>query len=638
MLWNVDFEISSIVYQVVFLCFFIWKKHLPTRQNRLYYATLMVSFVALVLDVLTSVLNSYVDSFGVQLVTAMNIIYYLILAALSVLFFSYVLALTDNFDFFSSTTYMVFMIPAVIAVLVDISTPVTGFLFQIDENLRFTHRDGLIITMIADSFYVVMAFVFVVALRKKISRIKRYTIYICSVPLIVGVILESVFFQNVLIVNMMTTVTIIAIYLSLENPDMYIDNTSRMFNGDAFRVMADEYMKKGTAFSCVFLTISEYKNLDVLYGPENVQEATKDVVRYLKKVFSSRKIYRTKPWTFVFQEDARGDYEQIVNQLTNRFSKPFKGVDMDIMLEPEIVVIPYWHMPSDVNGIDSIHAFVKKMNGGHITGVIEVDDRLMLKIEHERAVEHAVELAISTGSIQIYFQPIYSAREGRITSCEALARLFDEETGFISPDEFIRKAEENGSITALGIQIFEKVCIFLKEQRPEQMGIEHIHVNLSPVQFKQENLASELIELTNKHDVDRSKLVLEITETAAVEESLVIHGNMDRLINAGFIFSLDDYGTGFSNTASIIQLPFSSVKLDKSLVWAFFNRKSNILPDLVNMFIHQKLELIAEGVETREMVRTLDDMNCNYMQGFYFSKPLPPREFISFVWEYNRNR
>ncbi|MBR6328198.1 MAG: EAL domain-containing protein [Lachnospiraceae bacterium] len=637
MQWNVDFEIASIVYQVVFLVFFLVKKRLPTRQNRLYAASLLSAFVCLLLDVSTAYLNSYSYLFSRAVLYGANMVYFITIIVMAVLFFNYVLALTNQYEFYKSSLYYVLMLPAVSSVFMTLTTPVTGFLFSIDETLHYSHGIGYSIALVSDSFYVIIAFTFVFAMRKRLPAPKRFSMYFACIPTVVGVLLQAVCFPTVLLVNAMTTLSFTVIYLSLENPDMYIDNSSGMFNGDAFKEMAYEAIKQGKPFSCIFLTISDYKNLDAVYGTENIDAATMEVVRYLRKMYFARNICRLQPWTFVIHESASGDYEEIVRALTGRFSKPFAGINAQLNFEPEIVVLPYWHMPSDVAGIESVYNFVMSKNGPHKPGtVIEVNERLIGRMEHERAVEHAIENAISMGSIQIYYQPIFSATEDRITSCEALARLFDENIGFISPEEFIKKAEETGSIGNLGTQIFEKVCLFIKEHKPEQYGVRHVHVNLSPMQFKQENLAKDLIELTDRYNLDRSMIVLEITETAAVEESLIIHGNMNRLISAGFTFSLDDYGTGFSNTASIIRLPFTSVKLDKSLIWAFFNRQSDILPDLISMFIHQKLELIAEGVETREMVHTLGSMNCVNMQGFYFAKPLPPREFMSYVWEFNR--
>ncbi len=638
MRWNIDFEIASIVYMLAFFCFFVAKRHLPTRQKTTYIVTIIISFLATVMDVFTAWTNSYPRQFGRDVVMVSNVIYFVLVTSIALAFFCYILSVTGQSNYASTSIFTVFMLPAVITNLLIVTTPLTGFVFMVDEQLNYIHGPAYAVNMVVGSFYIFLSFASMVASRRVVEKKQKISVYLFCSVIIVGMIVQAFFFDKVLVSNFLITLALVIFYVTIENPGEYIDRASGMFNTDAFTVMCNEYIREGKAFSCVFVTIADYKNLDAIYGTENVNVVRDEVIRYLKSVFNSNGLFRLKNLTFVIQESSEGDYEKIVRVLKGRFAKPFHVGNMAIVLETQIVAIPYWHMPKDFHSINNIYNFVslKLQEDPMGRNVVEVDDGIIKNMIHERAVEHAIENAIVNKSVQIYYQPIYSVEDNRITSCEALARLFDDDIGFISPDEFIRKAERNGSILNLGTQIFEKVCAFIKEHKPRQYGLNHIHVNLSPMQFKQETLVEELIDITNRYEIDRSMIVLEITESAAVEGSESIRQNMEKLIAASFTFSLDDYGTGFSNTATIIQLPFSSVKIDKSVVWSYFKRKSMILPDLITMFMNQNLKLIAEGVETREMVSALSHMKCSHIQGFYFSKPLPQREFIAYLWDFNR--
>ena len=129
--------------------------------------------------------------------------------------------------------------------------------------------------------------------------------------------------------------------------------------------------------------------------------------------------------------------------------------------------------------------------------------------------------------------------------------------------------------------------------------------------------------------MDPKYINLEITESASSDVE-VIRANMDALHQNGITFSLDDYGTGYSNLVTVLSLPFKIVKIDKSLVWAYFRDGKDILLKVLHTFEDQPVELVCEGVETEEMARQLADMGCDYEQGFYYSKPVPEDEFVAY--------
>lgn len=643
MKWNVDFEIASGVFLLVFLCFFTIKKHLPTRQNRLYLSCVFASFLIVIMDVLAAMMTSYPKYFGIGLLTLVNVAYFASLPLLSILFLLYILALTDVFKFVRTSLFYVFLVPALVCLFVAVTTPFTGVLFYFDEVMAYHQGPGYALGFVSNCFYLILAVAFATVFKDRIKKIERFSIYIFCSAIVLGAVAQGVYFRWVLLTNAVTAMALVVVYLAMQNPDAFIDASSGMFNGEAFEELTKEYLADGKMFSCVYLSIADYKNLDAFYGAQGVANATEEVIKYLSRVFKDRRIYRIEQAAFVIQEMGTGEYEEIVRALENRFAKGFDGGEEQITFWPQIVIVPYWHMPSEIRNIISLINFVKKNNENNDNNInsnvgysIEVNDKIINDMNNEKAVEKAIENAIVNNSVQIYFQPIYSSITREINSCEVLARIFDDNIGFVLPDVFIKKAEENGSITRLGEQIFEKVCIFLKEQKPERYGLKSVHVNLSPVQCKQENMADVLIEISDRYHVVRDFIDLEITETAAVENNPVIRNNMEKLIDASFSFSLDDYGTGFSNTATIIQLPFKSVKIDKSLLWSQFGKTSSILKDLVIMFQNQDLEIIVEGVESKDMVDVLEKYGCHNLQGYYFAKPMPQREFISYMRNFNK--
>jgi EAL domain-containing protein (putative c-di-GMP-specific phosphodiesterase class I) len=198
----------------------------------------------------------------------------------------------------------------------------------------------------------------------------------------------------------------------------------------------------------------------------------------------------------------------------------------------------------------------------------------------------------------------------------------------LSPASFIPIAERNGRINALGEQIFTKTCKFIAEHDIEAMGLEWINVNLSPLQFLRPDLAKRFADILNEYKISADKIHLEITEESMIDFAL-LHKQMKLMTDLGFQFVLDDYGRGYSNVARMKKCPFVNIKLDMEFVWDYFKEKDKILPMLVQTIKQMGFTVTAEGIENLEMATSMKEIGCDYLQGFYFSRPIPAEDFFT---------
>ena len=198
-------------------------------------------------------------------------------------------------------------------------------------------------------------------------------------------------------------------------------------------------------------------------------------------------------------------------------------------------------------------------------------------------------------------------------------------------------AEENGMIIDIGELVFRQVCTFIKTHDMKALGLDYIEVNLSFVQCIQENLAQQMADIMQEYGIDPHQINFEITETASSVKAQTLLKNMDQLIVLGSTFSMDDYGTGFSTANYLVNLPLQLVKIDKSILWSAMEDEDAfiILHHTVEMLNALHKKIIVEGVETQKMVEVLTKMQCDYLQGFLYSKPLPEEEFVRFLTENN---
>lgn len=251
-------------------------------------------------------------------------------------------------------------------------------------------------------------------------------------------------------------------------------------------------------------------------------------------------------------------------------------------------------------------------------------------------IQMIVEDAIRNKKFQMYYQPIYSLSKKKFVSAEALIRLHTDKYGYIPPSVFIPIAERSGIIHAIGDFVTEEVFRFMASPEYKRLGLTYMEINLSTAQCMVSTLADRIIQLMKTYDISPNQVNFEITETAASFSQGVIEQNLQKLSKSGIGFSLDDYGTGYSNIERMVQYPLKIVKLDKLFADGLADHKIRIvLKNTVQMIKDIDMEIVVEGIETSDAFRLFKELGCEHIQGFYFCKPLPKDGFIKFIEGFN---
>lgn len=265
--------------------------------------------------------------------------------------------------------------------------------------------------------------------------------------------------------------------------------------------------------------------------------------------------------------------------------------------------------------------------------IFESSAKRLVEMEswYESKILVALKNAVRNRSLRVYYQPIYDTNMNCILTAEALVRLDDPILGLVTPDKFIPLAEKNGLIKEIGDFVFEEVCSFLDRHRGNQYAFTKVEVNLSVLQCADEELPDRWDKIMKKYNVTSQQFCLEITESAMLSTSSNIGKVIRTLRERGFSFALDDYGTGFANDSIITEFPFDLIKIDKSIVWGADNNEKGdkVLHHIISMIHDLDMKIVAEGVETEEQRKKLENAKVEYLQGFLFSKPVPEMEAIS---------
>lgn len=275
---------------------------------------------------------------------------------------------------------------------------------------------------------------------------------------------------------------------------------------------------------------------------------------------------------------------------------------------------------------------LRSIKGSFTQRIAYYDDSLRQKMIEEMELSSAMVPALENGEFEVYFQPQYYYGNGEIVGAEALARWRHPQKGMISPGVFIPIFERNGFVSRLDEFVWEKSCAFMREwmdreKRPFPVAIS---VNISRIDLYDEHLCDKLGALIEKYQIPQRLLKLEITESAYMQRPEQLIGVVKELQKRGFLIEMDDFGSGYSSLNTLKDVPVDVLKLDMCFLSAEGKddaRGGNILSSIIRMAHWLKLPVIAEGVETKAQADYLRSLCCNYMQGFYFSKPLPQAEF-----------
>ena len=253
---------------------------------------------------------------------------------------------------------------------------------------------------------------------------------------------------------------------------------------------------------------------------------------------------------------------------------------------------------------------------------------IYLKLKRKTHIERILRNAIENDELVINYQPQYDAQNNHIFGFEALIRLNSKELGFISPLEFIPIAEEYGHITKIGQWVIKESCKQALRWIEKGYKFKRVSVNISSVDLQQPNFHENVEEIINNIGVDPKILELEITESVLMQSLDSSVAILKQLMNMGISIALDDFGTGYSSLSYLRKIPINTLKIDKSFIDNITSnqKEESIINNIIEMAHSLGLIVVAEGVETKEQLLVLKERKCDYIQGYYFSKPLPADE------------
>jgi EAL domain-containing protein (putative c-di-GMP-specific phosphodiesterase class I) len=292
------------------------------------------------------------------------------------------------------------------------------------------------------------------------------------------------------------------------------------------------------------------------------------------------------------------------------------------------------NFPGDIGEPDFLFSFDGRLEMESYSGELRYAEKLFdrKRFELRRDIIKIIDRAFSDKLFYLEYQPVYSRKDKRFVRAEAFLRLNDPDFGSINPDLLISEAEKTNSIHAITTFVMEEVCRFISMSEYLLMGFEYVEINLSPAQCMWSDLLSVLLSTVRNYNVLPKNIYFNITDVDSQELFEKMRNNIDALAQVGFGVLMDDFGAGIFEVERIAKMPLSGIKLDRYFVReGLKDNNISIFEGSLRMIEDLDIDAVAVGVEDDEMERRLIDMNCNYLQGYHYCRPLEKKELIKFI-------
>lgn len=500
----------------------------------------------------------------------------------------------------------------------------TGWLFYFDQEGRFIRGSFHFLLYGYVFFFMLVIVAFMLLYGKTAEKEIRRTIwrfwFIEAACLFLQIAAE-----RILLTGFGLSVGLWLIYLTMNNPGEYTDSMTGLFDKQYFDKWIGEKLYRKESFHLLAVDARNMKQINRIYGTRVGDQLLIRAAKGFREITDSVQIFRITGNCFLAVLDSLTDYEKARDGIEEFLKKPFFIENEKVSFHAAICgIMNAEKLEKEDSILSYIEYMISLIQNRQDTVLIQSDSKILEGFRYEQEVEHFLQKAVKEDLFEVYYQPVYSIKNQDFITLEALSRLKHPALGMIPPDVFIGIAEKQGMISAVGCLQLHKVCRFIKEHEYIMKKIRNVKFNLSPSELMKPGYSHVLIGIIQGYGLDPGYFQFEITENVATEYSESFCTAIDDFAEVGIHMCLDDFGSGYANLNAVLRIPFSAVKMDRSLLSGISSdpQTATFYRSIVMILQHMGYKVIAEGAETEKEVKLLEKWGVDMIQGYYFSRPL----------------
>ena len=633
MMYNADFLIAAVVILLLVLRNFLDQKRAEDLNSRIFLFFAVIG----ILDVIAELVSNYYitsgdGDFGLAAVVTTTI-FYLFQALLPYALLCYIMTLHDN-KLISVKKMLLAGLATILLTSIVLTNPFTEKLFYFDVSAGYVEGPWYRLMYYSALFHLAVILILVISWRKEFGSQKTKVILDILILCGCGVVIQLLHYP-LLMTGFGMSLGILALFLTINNPNANRDSLTGVYNHLYLTRRSDELIAAGKSFHIITIYLYQLKHINKVAGVEGGDYILQLTAKKLEELCGSR-VFRITGKRFLVLTMSLQEYEYYITQIKKMFETDMQlDADSSKPATPVILSGIVHGQKLGTSGLMLEYAeyleSLSLQNG--MIEVIQDDQQTMDGFLYNKKVEQYLHTAIAQDLFEVYYQPVYSTEKNDFVTLEALSRLHHPELGWIAPDVFIQIAEKNHMIEQITDLQFKRVCMFINEHRDLMKKLFNIKVNLSSLDLMRSDCSSHFIRMMDDMDIHHDWIQFEITETVATEYNAGLGMVIDGFMAAGVRLCLDDFGSGYANLNTVMRLPFSAIKIDRTLLFDICNDKKRAMfyQSIVETFHRMGYSIVSEGVETEEEMSLLSSWGVDMIQGYYFSRPLPVDELLKLL-------
>ena len=624
MVYNVNYLISAMIFLLLILYHFLGQRKLDERNSKTFLFFLIVGLMDVLLDFLCTILITMARPGLCGLLELLLVILYLLQILVPVSFYGYIHRLRNLTDRQWFRRMTVASIPAVVMAVVVLSNHWHGWLFTVTKAGVYI-RGPLYLGM----YLLALCYVGAVALgsvlyakqfgRKTVGVIWEFLLLAGTCAVI------QMIYNDILMTSFGIALGISVLFLTINNPYGYTDSLTGVYDRKYFHEFLQPMIGRQRALHCVGVDVTCLRRINRMYGAEAGNSLLRQVASLLRGPDSSIWVFRFGGSQFLAVVKTLREYEMLLKS-----AKAFSNstIQLDGNDSPIALTVSGVMNCEEMGTCETIVAYIEYLNSlapeKESSFLVQSSAETLRGSHYQQMVEDYLPAAIREDKFTVHYQPVYSIREGRYISLEALSRLRHPKLGYISPEVFIAAAERANCMTQIGLLQIHRICAFIRENRDRLPGIRNVKINLSPSELLNVQYCHQIIRVIRESGVDPSFLHIEVTESLATEYEEALYKIVGEFTQAGIGLCMDDFGAGYANLNAVLQLPFSIIKMDRSMLTNICENERNsiLLEGIIRLCRSLGYQTVAEGVETKEELDKVTQLGIDMIQGYYFSRPL----------------
>ena len=632
-----NYNIAAILVFFTALFYCLYRRLNKSSSSKTFIILISIEIILTVLDILIT--EALFDKVVVKILGTM---YYLLYYQSAIIFIIYIIQLTKTERSFLATwRKLLFSFPFLIVFACLVENIFTNNILVVNSDLEVTITFvGSIIFNICLLTYYIIGIAWVAINMRFFSKAEKFVVLLKYILTAIMMVLSYLFNKYVHFEYLADSIVILIMCITTEKSRTIVDHTTELGTRISFERNINIKFKHNYNTGLLLISI---RNYDILFEKFNYDNAIKRLKEFANQILTKYSNIHYRPYYI------NGGVIGIIlrsyddaKELANLINKDFNDIhnnELDFNFELSICVID---IPNDIHNSKELMNFLfnyEELIAGESQVLLFSDERVHQQYNVYTKLDEVIDEKIKNKDIIIDYLPALNLKKGKYLAAEALASLYIDGLGLIEAEVFIPYAEKKNIVFDIDMLVVEKVFSYY-QQNKDVLNLDYLTINISSQTIINKSFKEQLLILKEKYQIEDKKIIIEINElnVESIDSSKSKHGYLSdklmELIDNGFILSLDNYGIGNTPIDTLAKIPFWAIKLDKSFASGCEKKETNtVINHTIKLIGDLNKVSISTGIENAADAAIIEKLNPNYVQGYYYSKPLDGDELIEFLEE-----